>query len=229
MTSLARLDRVALRRLIEVRLRDRRTPIDRPGNRPFGIVPSETTCAVEAQVLKQLSTSPVAAAVLVPIVDHAHGLTVLFTHRAAQLRTHAGQISFPGGRVERSDASPLQAALRETEEEIGLAREQVTFAGYLEPQLVRSGFWITPVVGFVQPDFSLKLQASEVSGTFEVPLHHILDCTHHRSHPRLIGETTVLVYDIPYGEHNIWGATAGILMALYRLLAAPAPADEMWP
>jgi 8-oxo-dGTP pyrophosphatase MutT (NUDIX family) len=156
--------------------------------------------------------------VLVPIVDRADGLTVLLTQRASHLKNHAGQISFPGGRIEGTDEGPLAAALRETEEEIGLSRDHVTFAGYLEPHLVLTGFWVTPVVGFVQPGFGLELDRSEVESTFEVPLLHILDAANHKSRERSLGSAKVLVYDIPYGEHHIWGATAGMLLSLYRLL-----------
>jgi 8-oxo-dGTP pyrophosphatase MutT (NUDIX family) len=157
-------------------------------------------------------------------VDHDDGLTVLLTQRATHLKNHAGQISFPGGRLEASDEGPLAAALRETEEEIGLSRQHVTFAGYLDPHLVLSGFWVTPVVGFVQPGFALALDRREVDSTlevdstFEVPLLHILDPANHKARERTLGTTKVRVYDIPYGEHHIWGATAGMLIALYRLL-----------
>lgn len=162
--------------------------------------------------------APAAAAVLVPIVDHESGLTVLLTQRASHLKNHAGQISFPGGRIEPTDLNPWEAALRETEEEIGLSREHVTFVGYLEPQIVLSGYWVTPVVAFVQPGFELELDRREVEEAFEVPLLHILDVTNHRSRERSLGDLTVQVYDIPYENHNIWGATAGMLMGLYRLL-----------
>jgi len=158
------------------------------------------------------------AAVLLLVVNHAGDPTVVFTQRTAHLADHAGQISFPGGRLEASDEGPLAAALRETEEEIGLSRQHVTFAGYLDPHLVLSGFWVTPVVGFVQPGFALELDRSEVESTFEVPLLHILDAANHQSRERTLGTTKVLVYDIPYGEHRIWGATAGMLISLYRLL-----------
>jgi 8-oxo-dGTP pyrophosphatase MutT (NUDIX family) len=116
------------------------------------------------------------------------------------------------------DLNPLEAALRETEEEIGLSRELVTFVGYLQPQLVLSGYWVTPVVAFVQPGFELRLDGREVAAAFEIPLLHILDQANHRSRERTLGDISVQVFDIPYRDHNVWGATAGMLMALYRLL-----------
>ena len=209
-------EHAALRRLIEERLKD-----SRPAASYAAALPAGVTAEVDPVVRQFFPRSPVAAAVLVPIVDHLEGLTVLLTLRSSQLRRHPGQISFPGGRMEPEDAGALDAALRETEEEIGLPREHVSFAGYLEPQLVLSGFWVTPVVGFVRPGFVLKLDAREVDSVFEVPLGHILDPANHQVRERVIGTTTVQVYDIPYGEHHIWGATAGMLMALYRLLTQP--------
>jgi 8-oxo-dGTP pyrophosphatase MutT (NUDIX family) len=181
-------------------------------------VPAGFSAEVDAAIRQYFPASPAAAAVLVPLVDHDDGLTVLLTQRATHLKNHAGQISFPGGRLEASDEGPLAAALRETEEEIGLSRQHVSFAGYLDPHLVLSGFWVTPVVGFVQPGFALTLDRSEVDSTFEVPLLHILDPANHKARERTLGTTKVRVYDIPYGEHHIWGATAGLLMSLYKLL-----------
>ncbi len=99
-----------------------------------------------------------------------------------------------------------------------MAREYITFAGYLEPQLVLSGYWVTPVVAFVQPGFELRIDRREVAAAFEVPLLHILDPMNHRSRSRELGAVTVQVFDIPYQDHNIWGATAGMLMSLYQLL-----------
>jgi 8-oxo-dGTP pyrophosphatase MutT (NUDIX family) len=209
-------DRFVLRRLIEERLQDSRPPLSAAAALPAGV-----SAEVATAIREHFPTAPVAAAVLVPIVDHEHGLSVLLTQRASHLKRHAGQISFPGGRIEPMDEGPLAAALRETEEEIGLAREHVTFVGYLEPQLVLSGYWVTPVVGFVRPGFTLSLDQREVESTFEAPLAHILDAANHRSRERLIGATPVQVYDIPYGPHHIWGATAGMLMAFYRLLSQP--------
>jgi 8-oxo-dGTP pyrophosphatase MutT (NUDIX family) len=207
-------DRSALRRLIETRLKDSRPSID-VGLALLGGVTLESA----SQVRQFFPKSPIAAAVLIPIVDHPSGLTVLLTQRASHLRNHAGQISFPGGRIE-ADETALEAALREAREEIGLEPEFIDVVGYLEPQLVISGFWVTPVVSFVRPGFELQLDTNEVESTFEVPLLHILDQANHRSRERRIGDASVQVYDIPFGEHRIWGATAGMLMTLYRLLTS---------
>jgi 8-oxo-dGTP pyrophosphatase MutT (NUDIX family) len=167
-----------------------------------------------------MPVAPIPAAVLVPIVDHREQLTVLLTQRAADLKNHAGQISFPGGRIEEIDAGPVEAALRETEEEIGLDRRFVDVFGYLPDHLIISGYRVTPVVAFVRPGFELKLDCSEVTDTFEVPLNFLLDPANHKARRRKLGEGEIEVYDIPFGERNIWGATAGMLMTLYRLVSA---------
>jgi 8-oxo-dGTP pyrophosphatase MutT (NUDIX family) len=206
-------DRIALKRLIEERLADSRAAPD-----PTSAVPAGFTAKDIESIRAYFPTSPIPAAVLVPIVDHDSGLTVLLTQRASTLKNHAGQISFPGGRIESTDLNPLEAALRETEEEIGIGREYITFAGYLESQLVLSGYWVTPVVAFLRPGFELRLDHREVEFALEVPLCHILDPGNHRARTRELGAVTVQVYDIPYQDHNIWGATAGMLMSLYRLL-----------
>jgi len=160
------------------------------------------------------------AAVLVPLVERASGLAVLLTQRATQLRNHAGQISFPGGRIEADDADPKTAALREAREEIGLDARFVSVVGYLPDHVIISGFRVTPVVGFVQPGFELLLDATEVQDTFEVPLDFIFDPANHRIRLRRFGhgQAEVEVCDIPYGDRNIWGATAGMLLTLYRLV-----------
>jgi 8-oxo-dGTP pyrophosphatase MutT (NUDIX family) len=163
--------------------------------------------------------APIPAAVLIPLVEREKELTVLLTQRATQLRNHAGQISFPGGRIEADDASPQAAALREAREEIGLDERFVSVVGYLPDHVIISGFRVTPVVGFVQSGFELMLDSKEVQNTFEVPLSYVFEPSNHRVRRRRFGygEAEVELCDIPYGERNIWGATAGMLLTLYRL------------
>jgi 8-oxo-dGTP pyrophosphatase MutT (NUDIX family) len=175
---------------------------------------------VVERIRAALPATGVPAAVLVPLVERNEGMTVLLTQRAATLKDHAGQISFPGGRIEPEDADPWRAALREAHEEIGLSESFVEFAGYLPDHWVATGFRITPVVGFVNPAYELRIAAAEVHDVFEVPLEFILDAANHKTRTRQIGGVTVEVYDIPYRDRNIWGATAGILLTLRRLLQA---------
>ena len=156
------------------------------------------------------------AAVLVPLVEHANGLTVLLTQRTDHLNHHAGQVSFPGGRVEADDRGPVDTALRETEEEIGLRRDQVEIAGYLDGYETGTGFHITPVVGFVRPGFTLKLDAFEVAEAFEVPLEFVFDPANHQRHRRMHNGRERRYFAMPYGDFYIWGATAAMLMNLYR-------------
>jgi len=178
--------------------------------------------AVSRSATERLRTlfpmQPTRAAVLIPLVDRGEELTVLLTHRAIDLKHHAGQISFPGGRLEPGDDDAIAAALRETEEEIGLRREFVEVIGCLPDHVVISGYRVTPVVGLVRPGFELVLDTTEVSGTFEAPLRHLLDpATHARRMHRIGGEDLELL-DLPWGGHTIWGATAGMLLTLRELL-----------
>jgi len=175
---------------------------------------------VVSQVRASISTRRVPAAVLVPLVDRETGMTVLLTQRAETLKDHAGQISFPGGRIESSDKDAWHAALREAFEEIGLLASFVEFAGYLPDHHVITGFRVTPVVGFVNPEYQLRIATAEVHDVFEVPLEFILDAANHKSRRRKLGDLTIEVHDIPYGDRNIWGATAGMLMTLRRMLQA---------
>jgi 8-oxo-dGTP pyrophosphatase MutT (NUDIX family) len=175
--------------------------------------------AAESRRYRHLvSATPTPAAVLVPIVDHPEGLTVLLTERASDLRHHAGQVAFPGGRLEAGDADAVATALRETEEEIGLPRRAVEVIGYLPSHFIITGYRVTPVVGFVTPGIPLKLDPIEVAQVFEVPLRLILDPANHRPRERAIGGETTLLYDIPFGDHHIWGATAGMLITFYRFV-----------
>jgi 8-oxo-dGTP pyrophosphatase MutT (NUDIX family) len=208
-----RHDPAALRAALEERLRD-----TRPGGDPLAVFLSGTPADQHERIRQTVSTDLADAAVLVPIVDRPDGLTVLLTLRASHLKHHAGQISFPGGRIESQDLSPWDAALRESQEEIGLPREFVTLAGYLPNHMVISGYKITPVVGFVQPGFELKLDATEVEDVFEVPLAFVLDPANHLPRERTYQEFTVITYEMPYQGRRIWGATAHMLVSLYRLL-----------
>jgi 8-oxo-dGTP pyrophosphatase MutT (NUDIX family) len=160
----------------------------------------------------------VPAAVLVPLIERDEGMTVLLTQRAATLKDHAGQISFPGGRIEPEDADAWHAALRETREEIGLSESFVEFAGYLPDHWVGTRFRATPVVGFVSPGYELRIATAEVHDVFEVPLEYILDAANHKMRNRDFGGVTLETYDIPYADRNIWGATASMLLTLRRLL-----------
>jgi 8-oxo-dGTP pyrophosphatase MutT (NUDIX family) len=160
-----------------------------------------------------------AAAVLVPIVDHPSGLTVIFTRRTTHLKAHSGQVSFPGGRAEPQDPTPEFTALRETQEEIGLAVERVEVLARMPDYHTRTGFRVTPVVGLVTPPLALHPDPREVEEVFEVPLAFLLDPGNHRTETRELQGRTVGYYVMRYGAHTIWGATAGMLMNLYRHLA----------
>ncbi len=158
------------------------------------------------------------AAVLVPVVLRPERLAVLLTRRTDHLHHHPGQISFPGGRVEKADVSAVMTALRETEEETGLDPERIELLGELPDYFTGTGFRITPVVGLVHPPFELKLDAFEVAEAFEVPLAHFLDPANHQRHSMEYQGRMRQYYAMPYDEHFIWGATAGILVSLYRFL-----------
>jgi 8-oxo-dGTP pyrophosphatase MutT (NUDIX family) len=161
----------------------------------------------------------VPAAVLIPLVDHPAGLTVLLTRRTAHLDHHAGQISFPGGRVEEGDADPIATALRETQEEIGLDPSHIDVIGRLDGYMTITNFAVVPVVGVVHPPFDLKPDPFEVDEVFEVPFDFILDPANHQRHFREgpDGQRRYF-YALPYGPHYIWGATAAMLVNLAEAL-----------
>ena len=163
------------------------------------------------------------AAVLVPIVRHPEGDTLLLTRRTAHLRDHPGQISFPGGRVEVCDRSAIDTALRETEEEIGLSRAHIDVQGFLPTYLTGTGFAVTPVVATVTPPFALALDDFEVAEVFEVPLAFLLDLSRHERHQLEVRGALRSYYAMPYGEYFIWGATAGMIHVLAERFSVSLP------
>ncbi|KXB32152.1 coenzyme A pyrophosphatase [Dechloromonas denitrificans] len=162
------------------------------------------------------------AAVLFPIVLREEGQTVLLTQRTAHLRDHAGQISFPGGRVEADDPSPIHTALRETEEEIGLSRERIDVLGFLPEYRTGTGFRVTPVVALVRPPFELAIDPFEVAEAFEVPLAFLLDPLNHKRHSLHYRGALRHFFAMPYGDYFIWGATAGMIRSLSERLGLHA-------
>lgn len=160
------------------------------------------------------------AAVLMPIVMHAQGPTLLLTLRTNHLRSHAGQISFPGGSAESTDASLTETALRETEEEIGLRRDYVDVLGTLPEYVTGTGYRVTPVVGLIHPPFNSHPDPGEVAEIFEVPLTFLMNGMHHERRMMLLpaGMQQRLVYAMHYERFFIWGATAGMLRNLYHFL-----------
>src|SRR5258705_4681292 len=162
--------------------------------------------------------NPTLAAVLVPLVNRAEGLQVLLTQRSAALPDHPGQISFPGGRVESSDASLAATALREAAEEVGLPSSQVSVLGRLPEYETVTGYRVTPIIGWVEPPFALTPDPVEVADVFEVPLAFLLDPANQQRHFRMLGTRRRDYWSIPYGERYIWGATAAMLLMLDRTL-----------
>lgn len=160
------------------------------------------------------------AAVLVPIVDHGDEASVLLTRRAEKLRSHSGQVAFPGGGIDADDPTPEFAALRETAEEIGLDRDHVEVIGRMPDYVSGNGYRIAPVLGIVRPGFQLRLNAHEVDVAFEVPLRFLMNPVNHHQGSRPWGDRTWVYYDMPYGEQRIWGITAGIIRTLYERLYA---------
>jgi len=160
-----------------------------------------------------------AAAVLIPVIAHPQALTVLFTQRTPHLRSHSGQVSFPGGRAEPADASAEFTALRETEEEIGLRPSAVEVLGRLPDYRTRTGYRVTPVVGLLTPPVAFVPDPNEVAEIFEVPLAFLLDERNRQRRTREFQGQQVGYYVFEYGEKVIWGATAGILVNLHKMLA----------
>jgi len=159
------------------------------------------------------------AAVLAPLVERATGFQVLLTQRTPHLSAHAGQISLPGGRIEPDDKDAVQAALRETEEEIGIAAAGIEPIGFLADHVVQTGYRITPVVALLQPGLTLEPDGTEVAEVFELPLAFALRAENYRVGRRTMREVEVDTWELAFGRYNIWGATAGILANLREVFA----------
>ena len=195
---------------------DRELPDDeilsRPGQvgdaRIDGGDPSEEEWAVAGELRL--------AAVLVPVVQYDSGPSILLTRRADHLDKHSGQVAFPGGKVEKRDASPVETALREAEEEIGLTSDFVEVAGFLDTYQTGTGFLMLPVVSFVRPGFTLTPDENEVADIFEVPLHQALNAENYERHQVMWKGKQRTYYSMQYEGYNIWGATAGVLMHMSR-------------
>lgn len=172
---------------------------DRLGGEPSGVTP---------------------ASVLVPIVAHPERLTVLFTKRTVHLKAHSGQVSFPGGRAEPGDPTPEFTALRESQEEIGLAPEKIEVLARLPDYITRTGFQVTPVVGLLTPPLELVPDPREVEAVFEVPLAFLLDAANHRYESAFYKGRLRHYWAMPWQGRFIWGATAGMLVTFQRIVAA---------
>ncbi len=202
--------------------------LGQPGRRGFG----GAADAAEAAALREAirgdhdlnpgTSAPSAelrpAAVLVPLIDRAEGMSVLLTERTAHLRKHAGQIAFPGGSIDADDGDPVATALRETEEEVGLPRDHVTLIGRLDTYVTGTGFEITPLVGIVRVPFPLAANPYEVADVFEVPLAFVLDPRNHQRTDRVVENRTRTFFVLPFENRFIWGATAGMLVNLAEVL-----------
>jgi 8-oxo-dGTP pyrophosphatase MutT (NUDIX family) len=168
------------------------------------------------------------AAVLVPVIMHRKGLTILLTQRTERLLDHAGQVSFPGGSSEVGDSDPIQTALRETEEETGLERRFIEAVGFLEGYLTITGYAVTPVVGLVTPGFRLQPDPLEVAEVFEVPLAFLQDPANRQIRSRRVGDRDVGYYWFEYHRHVIWGATAAMLVNFLYKLEQMEPMCAPW-
>lgn len=171
-----------------------------------------------AALLERFGRGLQPSAVLVPLIERTAGLSVLLTERAADLTHHPGQISFPGGRMEAGDADLCATALRETREEVGIAPEQVTIAGYLASMPTITGYAVTPIVGLVSPDIELRLDPVEVAHAFEVPLEFLMHADNQHHSTRVFEGIELPLVEFRYGPQRIWGATAAMIVSLQKIL-----------
>ena len=205
-----RIDRVALTNWLA-------QPHDVGQNSDAGFSDDGESGVLHNQVAPQKSLK--VAAVLILVIDRPYGPTVLFTQRTAHLTDHAGQISFPGGRVETHDHSVEHAALRETGEETGLDVARISLIGSIPRYTTGTGYLITPVVGWIEPPVEYRPDPTEVEECFEVPLDFLIAAENHRLESAMYKGRMRQYYAIPFGRRYIWGATAGMLVTFARVLA----------
>jgi 8-oxo-dGTP pyrophosphatase MutT (NUDIX family) len=188
-------------------------------NDPRAVVFPEGSDAWPAPVRERLASSLRVAGVLVPVIERQNaGLSLLLTQRSAELTLHAGQVSFPGGRMEEHDVNIAQTALRETEEEVGIASHKVEVIGFLEPMPTITGFAVTPVVGLLRGEVGVRIDRSEVECVFEVPLQYFMNPGNHRFAQRQVHGGTVDMIEYHYEGQRIWGATAFIIQKFIKLI-----------
>jgi len=189
-----------------------------PGIDPPSLDDRDTPSGGICQNKDVMPKRAISAAVLVPLIDRGGGMTVLLTQRTSHLNSHAGQISFPGGKTEDDDSSPEETALRESKEEIGLPLDQVEILGRLGQRTTGSGFQVTPVVGLISGSVRFVANPSEVAEIFEMPLSFVIDSANHKIETRLIEGLERKFYVLPYNGYYIWGLTARLLVALGNTL-----------
>jgi 8-oxo-dGTP pyrophosphatase MutT (NUDIX family) len=191
-----------------------------PASRPVSNDNAETVATLDAghdpSARGERTLTP--AAVLVPLVTRGGGMTVLLTKRTEHLKNHAGQISFPGGRVDEADRDARHTALRETEEEIGLGSAAIEVIGRLADYVVGTGYLVSPIVGLIAPPFRLKPHPGEVAEVFEAPLDYVLDPDNFERHSREYEGTERFYYAVTWNDYYIWGATAGMLRHLSSII-----------
>ena len=185
---------------------------------PLAVDVTDMQNRLPEKAVLELSANLRAAAVLIPIIERGSSLAVLLTERSAALKHHAGQISFPGGGMETHDENISRTALREAQEEVGIRPEEVEIAGFLQPTLTVTGFAVTPVIGFVSSEFRLRVDPEEVESAFEAPLDFLMDSRNAVHSEREFRGARFPVTTFHYEGHQIWGATAGMLLTLRQLL-----------